>query len=58
LSGRSGRIGGESPHPEKCWEGEAVEITRRADKVWLQFRLSQVTTCPDNFAVPDGWYTD
>ncbi len=44
---------------EKCWEGEVIKITRRTDKVWLQFRLSGVTTCPENFAgSPDGWYTD
>jgi len=45
--------------PEKSWEGEVIKITRRADKVWLQFRLGRVTTCPENFAgSPDGWYTD
>jgi hypothetical protein len=45
--------------PERFWEGEVVKITRRADKVWLQFRLGRVTTCPENFAgSPDGWYTD
>ena len=45
--------------PERCWEGEVVKVTRRTDKVWLQFRLGRVTTCPENFAgSPDGWYTD
>ena len=45
--------------PEKSWEGEVFKITRRADKVWLEFRLGRVTTCPENFAgSPDGWYTD
>ena len=45
--------------PEKSWEGEVVKITRRADKVWLQFRLGRATTCPEKFAgSPDGWYTD
>ena len=45
--------------PEKAWEGEVVKITRRADKVWLQFRLGRVTACPEKFAgSPDGWYTD
>ena len=45
--------------PEKSWEGEVVKITRRADKVWLEFRLGRVTTCPESFAgSPDGWYTD
>ena len=44
---------------EKCWEGEVIKITRRTDKVWLQFRLAGVTACPENFAgSPDGWYTD
>ena len=44
---------------EKCWEGEVIKITRRTDKVWLQFRLGGVTACPENFAgSPDGWYTD
>jgi hypothetical protein len=45
--------------PEKSWEGEVIKITRRTDKVWVQFRLGRVTTCPENFAgSPDGWYTD
>lgn len=45
--------------PEKTWEGEVTKITRRADKVWLEFRLGRVTKCPENFAgSPDGWYTD
>jgi len=36
-----------------------VKITRRADKVWLEFRLVHVAKCPENFAgSPDGWYTD
>ena len=45
--------------PVKSWEGEVVKITRRADKVWLQFRLGRATACPEKFAgSPDGWYTD
>jgi hypothetical protein len=45
--------------PEKSWEGEVIKVTRRADKVWLEFRLGRATTCPENFAgSPDGWYTN
>jgi len=45
--------------PEKAWEGEVTKVTRRTDKVWLQFRLGRVVTCPERFAAsPDGWYTD
>lgn len=45
--------------PEKSWEGRVVKITRRTDKVWLQFVLGRTTTCPENFAgSPDGWYAD
>jgi hypothetical protein len=53
------KVNKEMRTPEKAWEGEVTKITRRADKVWLQFRLGRVTTCPENFAgSPDGWYTD
>jgi hypothetical protein len=53
------KVGKEMRTPEKSWEGEVTKITRRADKVWLQFRLGRVTTCPERFAgSPDGWYTD
>ena len=40
--------------PEKSWEGKVVKITRRTDKVWLQFVLGRTTTCPENFAGSPG----
>ena len=53
------KVNRETRMPERCWEGEVSKITKRTDKVWLQFRLAGQTKFPEKYGgSPDGWYVD